>query len=154
MSYSLKMSYEERQPNERRVDKHQQMLVDVGIALFRNNGPSYARRFLEEMNISELVIERVLSREALRPSLHLTLKDEIRGRINLVAAQRRVRAGVDSLRCPVAGQVPGSVAVVIDSLPADLQLTDTHWAGGRRCCRRSSNASSTQPSRPTPQRSR
>jgi hypothetical protein len=59
--------------HELRTNKHQQMLVDVGLVLRKAYGESYARGFLEEMAIPEPVIKRVVSQSAMRPMMHLIL---------------------------------------------------------------------------------
>lgn len=53
-----------------RHDTHCQMLVDVGIVLARAHGAEYARAFLNEMQIPQDVISRVLSGNV-RRMLHL-----------------------------------------------------------------------------------
>lgn len=58
--------------HELRTNKHQQMLVDVGVMLRKAYGESYARGFLEEMAIPELVIKRVVNQTGMRPMMHLT----------------------------------------------------------------------------------
>lgn len=58
--------------DELRTNKHQQMLVDVGLMLRKACGESYARAFLEEMAIPELVIMRVLTQSSMRRMMHLT----------------------------------------------------------------------------------
>ena len=58
--------------DELRMNKHQQMLVDVGLMLRKACGESYARAFLEEMAIPELVITRVLTQSGMRRMMHLT----------------------------------------------------------------------------------
>lgn len=63
-------------PQELRTNMHQQMLVDVGLVLRRAYGESYARVFLEEMAIPELVIQRVLSQSGMRRMMHLTPIDQ------------------------------------------------------------------------------
>ena len=57
---------------ELRTNSHQQMLVDVGLMLRKAYGESYARAFLEEMAIPELVITRVLTQSSMRRMMHLT----------------------------------------------------------------------------------
>jgi len=59
--------------HELRTNKHQQMLVDVGLMLRKAYGEVYARQFLEEMAIPELVITRVISQSGMRPMMHLSL---------------------------------------------------------------------------------
>jgi len=58
--------------SEHRTNTHQQMLVDVGVLLRKIRGEEYARQFLEEMAIPELVIARVLAQSGLRRMMHLT----------------------------------------------------------------------------------
>jgi len=58
--------------DELRTNKHQQMLVDVGLMLRKARGESYARAFLEDMAIPELVITRVLTQSSMRRMMHLT----------------------------------------------------------------------------------
>jgi hypothetical protein len=55
-----------------RTNKHQQMLVDVGVLLRKAYGELYAREFLERMAIPEPVIKRVVSQSGMRPMMHLT----------------------------------------------------------------------------------
>ena len=58
--------------HELRTNTHQQMLVDVGLMLWKAYGESYARAFLEEMQIPEPVIMRILSQSGMRPMMHLS----------------------------------------------------------------------------------
>jgi hypothetical protein len=58
--------------SEIRKNTHQRMLVDVGVMLHREYGDEYARSFMEEMEIPEGVIARVLTRSGLRPRMPVT----------------------------------------------------------------------------------
>lgn len=56
----------ESPPCERRRDLHRRALIEVGIRLQRHFGDAYAERYLADVNIPELTIQRILSRGALR----------------------------------------------------------------------------------------
>jgi non-ribosomal peptide synthetase component F len=48
-------------PNfDRRINLHRKSLVEVGVLLERAYGGAYARAYLQDVNIPELVILRVL----------------------------------------------------------------------------------------------
>lgn len=53
-------------PHERRLDRHRQVLIDVGLRLHRHYGTDYARQYLADVNIPEPTIQRVLSSPELR----------------------------------------------------------------------------------------
>lgn len=55
---------------ELRANTHQQMLVDVDIALEKAYGREYAKDFSDEMNIPASVVQRVLTETSLRPMRH------------------------------------------------------------------------------------
>lgn len=58
---------------ELRTNRHQQMLVDVGIVLKKAYGDDYADTFLKSMNVPHAVVARVLSGVGLRPLQHSAL---------------------------------------------------------------------------------
>lgn len=51
---------------ERRNDLHREHLIDVGLALQKAHGPQFARDYLEEVQVPEQIIVRVLSRTKVR----------------------------------------------------------------------------------------
>ena len=54
---------------ERRSDLHREHLIDVGVGLRKAHGAELARDYLEEVQVPEPIILRVLSRARVREQL-------------------------------------------------------------------------------------